>query len=66
MPDFRVFCQPSEAGRSEIVLSGEASRHLLAVNRVRPGDTAIALDAKGLEGIHEIEEPDDWAARSSP
>lgn len=54
MPDFRVHCQPPEREPSAILLSPEESRHLVAANRARTGDTVVAFDGRGNEWICEL------------
>lgn len=54
MPDFRVFCVPPQCDPVSIVLSDDESRHLVAVNRARVGDTVVAFDGKGKEWICEL------------
>jgi len=54
MPDFRVYCQPSEREPSEIQLTADESHHLVAVNRAKPGDTVVAFDGHGNEWICEL------------
>lgn len=51
MPDFRVFCAPSEREPIEIRLSADESHHLVIVNRARVGDTVVAFDGQGTEWI---------------
>jgi 16S rRNA (uracil1498-N3)-methyltransferase len=51
MPDFRVFCQPTEVEPSTIRLDRDESRHLVAVNRARLGDTVVAFDGRGNEWV---------------
>jgi 16S rRNA (uracil1498-N3)-methyltransferase len=63
MPDFRVFCAPATAEPTEILLSGDESHHLVAVNRANPGDTVTAFDGHGAEWICTLKEPDKRAAR---
>ncbi len=54
MPDFRVYCTPATAEPAELALSPEESRHLVAVNRARVGDTVVAFDGRGTEWICEL------------
>ncbi|MFA5057164.1 MAG: RsmE family RNA methyltransferase [Opitutaceae bacterium] len=54
MPDFRAYCQPPEREPSVIRLSADESRHLVAVNRAKPGDTVVAFDGRGNEWICEL------------
>lgn len=54
MPDFRVYCQPPEREPTRIRLSADESRHLVIVNRARPGDTVVAFDGRGTEWICEL------------
>ena len=49
MSDFRAYCTPASAEPVEIVLSGEESHHLIAVNRARVGATVVAFDGRGTE-----------------
>jgi 16S rRNA (uracil1498-N3)-methyltransferase len=63
MPDFRVFCLPSQKDPAEVVLSEGESHHLVAVNRAKPGDTVVAFDGKGSEWICELAEADKRASR---
>ena len=57
MPDFRVYCQPTDREASEIRLSPDESHHLAAVNRCGRGDPVIAFDGQGHEWITECIEP---------
>ena len=57
MPDFRVYCQPTEREPAEIRLSPDESHHLVAVNRCSRGDLVIAFDGRGREWITECVEP---------
>lgn len=63
MTDFRVFCQPSEAEPTVLVLTAGESHHLVAVNRARPGDTVVAFDGRGREWTCELVEAGRSAAR---
>ena len=54
MPDFRAYCQPAEREPSEIRLSADESRHLVAVNRAQTGATVVAFDGRGNEWICEL------------
>ena len=54
MPDFRAYCQPPEREPTEIHLSADESRHLVIVNRAKPGDTVVAFDGHGNEWICEL------------
>lgn len=54
MPDFRAYCQPPEREPSEILLSADESRHLVAVNRAKAGDMVVAFDGHGNEWICEL------------
>lgn len=54
MPDFRVFCQPSQRDPVSIVLSPDESHHLVSVNRARVGDMVVAFDGRGTEWICEL------------
>ncbi len=53
MPDFRAYCQPTEATPVEIRLSPEESHHLVTVNRCGRGDPVIAFDGRGREWLTE-------------
>ena len=53
MPDFRVYCQPTEPSPEEIRLSPEESHHLVTVNRCGRGDPVIAFDGQGREWLTE-------------
>jgi len=54
MPDFRAYCSPATAEPTDITLSPEESRHLVAVNRARAGDTVVVFDGRGSEWICEL------------
>jgi len=62
MPDFRVFCEPTSAEPTALTLSPEESRHLVAVNRARLGDTVVAFDGRGNEWIGELTDTSKTAA----
>jgi len=62
MPDFRVFCEPTSAEPVTLPLSAEESRHLVAVNRARLGDTVVAFDGRGNEWIGELADASKTAA----
>jgi len=62
MPDFRVFCEPTSAEPATLTLSSEESRHLVAVNRARLGDTVVAFDGRGNEWIGELADASKTAA----
>jgi len=62
MPDFRVFCEPPTAEPATLALSSEESRHLVAVNRARLGDTVVAFDGRGNEWIGELADASKTAA----
>jgi len=62
MPDFRVFCEPTSAEPAALTLSSEESRHLVAVNRARLGDTVVAFDGRGNEWIGELADASKTAA----
>ncbi|MBW8781020.1 MAG: 16S rRNA (uracil(1498)-N(3))-methyltransferase [Verrucomicrobia bacterium] len=49
MPDFRVFCTPTDRQPAELRLSAEESHHLVVVNRARQGDAVVAFDGRGTE-----------------
>ncbi len=51
MPDFRAFCQPTDAEPTAITLSADESHHLIVVNRAHVGDTVVAFDGRGTEWI---------------
>lgn len=51
MPDFRVFCQPTDSAVREIRLGAEESHHLVVVNRCVRGDPVVAFDGRGGEWI---------------
>jgi 16S rRNA (uracil1498-N3)-methyltransferase len=53
MPDFRVFCQPTDPAAREIRLGPEESHHLVVVNRCGRGDIVVAFDGHGHEWICE-------------
>ena len=57
MPDFRVYCQPTDREPTEIRLNAEESHHLVTVNRCSRGDPVIAFDGHGREWITECVEP---------
>jgi 16S rRNA (uracil1498-N3)-methyltransferase len=57
MPDFRVYCQPSDREPAELRLNAEESHHLVTVNRCSRGDQVIAFDGRGREWITECIEP---------
>jgi 16S rRNA (uracil1498-N3)-methyltransferase len=63
MPDFRVHCQPPVADPKEILLSGDESHHLVAVNRASAGATVVAFDGRGMEWVCELAEADKRGAR---
>jgi 16S rRNA (uracil1498-N3)-methyltransferase len=54
MPDFRAFCQPTDAEPKSLTLTADESHHLVVVNRARVGDTVVAFDGKGAEWICEL------------
>jgi len=62
MPDFRVFCEPSSTEPTTLSLSSDESRHLVAVNRARLGDTVVAFDGRGNEWIGELADASKTAA----
>jgi len=62
MPDFRVFCEPPVVEPTALTLSSEESRHLVAVNRARLGDTVVAFDGRGNEWIGELADKSKTAA----
>jgi len=62
MPDFRVFCEPTSAEPTTLTLSADESRHLVAVNRARLGDTVVAFDGRGNEWIGELADASKTAA----
>lgn len=57
MPDFRAYCQPTEATPVEIRLSPEESHHLVTVNRCGRGDPVVAFDGHGREWLTECTDP---------
>ena len=57
MPDFRAYCQPTEASPAEIRLSPEESHHLVVVNRCGRGDPVVAFDGRGHEWLAECVDP---------
>jgi len=57
MPDFRVYCQPTDREPTEIRLNEEESHHLVTVNRCARGDPVIAFDGHGREWTTECIEP---------
>jgi 16S rRNA (uracil1498-N3)-methyltransferase len=62
MPDFRAFCQPTEATPAEIRLNAAESHHLVAVNRCGRGDPVTAFDGRGREWLCECIDPSKAAA----
>jgi 16S rRNA (uracil1498-N3)-methyltransferase len=54
MPDFRVFCTPTERDPKELRLSPDESHHLISVNRAEKGATVVAFDGRGNEWICEL------------
>ncbi len=54
MPDFRVFCRPTDPASAQLTLSPGESHHLVVVNRARPGDPVVAFDGRGREWLCEL------------